>query len=120
VLPGQAGRGGLDRAVVAELGDQVIEQRRDVGPGRVADEDGFPGQSGEVVPADVVEDGSVRQHLGTVFGHSLLQGTPGVAVRVDDMPIPFGHEGPPRGICSTATVTLKDNCLPAQRRKSLR
>jgi hypothetical protein len=120
VLPGQGGRGGLDRAVVPELGDQVAEQRRDVGPDRVADEDGFPGQPGQAIPADGVDDGGVRQHLGTVFGYSLLQGTPSVAVRVDDMPIPFGHEGPPRGICSTATVTLKDNCLPAQRRKSLR
>jgi hypothetical protein len=120
MLPGQRGRGRLDRPVVAHPGDELTEQRRDVGPGRVADEDGLPGQAGELFPADAIHDSGVRQDLGTVIGHSLEQGTPSVAIRIDDVPVSFSHEGPPFRFRSAATVTLEDNRLRAQRRKSRR
>ena len=92
---GQGGGGGLDRAVVAQPGDQVPEQRWHVGPGCAADEDGLAGQVAQPSLADAVHDDRVRQGLRPVLGHDRLQGAASVAVRVDDVPVPLSHQGPP-------------------------
>jgi hypothetical protein len=93
----QGGGDGLDRAVGALAPDTVPQQRRHVAPGRAGDEDGLPGQAAKAIPADAVHNDRVRQGRGSALGHDLLQRPPSLAGRVDYVPIPFSHEGPPQG-----------------------
>lgn len=94
---GQGGGDRLDRAIQAGAADLFLEQGRHVGPGRAADEDGFSRQVTQSIPADAVHEDRVRQHLGPVLGHGLLQGPASFPVRIDYVPIPFSHKGPPQG-----------------------
>lgn len=92
---GQGGGDGLDRAVVAQPGDQVPEQRRHVGPSRAADEGSLAGQVAQPSLADAVHDDRVRQGLRPLFGHDRLQDAAGVTGRIDDVAVPFSHQGSP-------------------------
>jgi hypothetical protein len=93
----QGGGDGLDGAVGALAPDTLPQQRRNVAPDRGADEDGLPGQAAETIPADPVHNDRVRQGLSPVRGHDRLQGPASLACRIDYVPIPFSHEGPPQG-----------------------
>jgi hypothetical protein len=92
---GQGGGDGLDRAVVAQPGDQVAEQRRHVGPGCAADKDGLAWQVAQASLADAVHDDRVRQGFRPLLGHDRLQGAASIAGRVDDVALPLSHQGPP-------------------------
>jgi hypothetical protein len=94
---GDGGGDRLDRAVIAQLRYPLAEQRRHVASGRAADENGFPRQAGKPIPADGIHNVRVRQGLRPMLGHSRLQGSPSDPGRVDCVPIPFSHEGPPQG-----------------------
>jgi hypothetical protein len=93
----QGGGDGLNRAVGALAPNTLPQQHRHVAPGRGADEDGLSGQAAETLPADLVHNDRVRQGLSPVRGHDRLQGPASLASRVDYVPIPFSHEGPPQG-----------------------
>jgi hypothetical protein len=92
---GHGGGCGLNRAVVTQPGDQVLQQRRHIGPGRAGDEGGLAGQAAQAILADAVHDDRVRQCLRPLLGHGRMQGTASLAGRIDYVLIPFSHQGPP-------------------------
>ena len=70
-------------AAAAGLPSEAVRRAAKIGGGIVA------------VAADALYDGRIGQRLRSLRGHHVVQGPAGVAVRVDDVPSPLSHEGPP-------------------------